>query len=155
VKDAEVTQYLESRFHDNSLEALEKYVRNRMKDSNEVFLAIVENKHDMHIGNIKLGPINWIHRIADIGILIGEKDHWGKGIGTEAIRLTVDYAFGTLNLHKLTAGCYSPNNASLKAFQKNGFEIEGIRKKHRYYDGKYVDAILLGLLNEGDVDSKK
>jgi RimJ/RimL family protein N-acetyltransferase len=155
MNDGEITQYLESRFHDNSLEALGKYVRDRMKEPNEMFLAIVENEHNTHIGNIKLGPINWIHRIGDIGILIGEKTYWGKGIATEAIRLLVDHAFKNLRLHKLTAGCYTLNKTSLKAFQKNAFEIEGIRKKHRYYNGEYVDTILLGLLNEEKVEKKK
>ena len=74
---------------------------------------------------------------------------------SEAIGLMVDYAFHTLNLNKLTCGCYSLNKASLKAFQKNGFEIEGIRKKHRYNNGGYIDTILLGLLNEEKVEKKK
>ena len=103
---------------------------------------------DKHIGNIKLGPINWIYRIADIGVLIGEKDCWGEGYATEAIALIKEYAFNVLGLHKLTAGSIGLNEGSVKAFQKNNFKIEGVRKKHAFINGSYVDAILLGLVNE-------
>lgn len=150
MNDPEVTQYLESRFYPNSLEGLREYVASKLGDRDNVFLAIVLKDGDRHIGNIKLGPINWIHRFADVGILIGEKDCWGKGYATEAIRLVVDYAFRVLNLHKLTAGCYELNQDSIKAFQKAGFAVEGIRKYHFYYKGVYIDDILLGMINPED-----
>lgn len=145
MNDPEVTRYLESRFYPNSVEGLREYVNGKLSDHDNVFLAIVLKDGDRHIGNIKLGPINWVHRFGDIGILIGEKDCWGKGYATEAIRLVVDYAFRSLDLHKLTASCYDPNRSSVKAFQKAGFDIEGARKAHFYHDGRYVDDILLGM----------
>ena len=146
MNDPEVTRYLESRFYPNSMERLREYVTSKMGNRDNVFLAIVLKEGDRHIGNIKLGPINWIHRFADVGILIGEKDCWGKGYGTEAIRLVVDYAFRKLNLHRLTAGVYAINQASVRAFLKAGFTEEGRRKSHTYCDGQYVDGILLGIV---------
>jgi RimJ/RimL family protein N-acetyltransferase len=142
----DVTKYLESRFRANSLESLREYVSAKTDDRDNVFLAIVLKDGDRHIGNIKLGPIDWIHRHADIGILIGEKDCWGKGFATEAIKAIVDYAFTVLNLHKLTAGCYSVNQGSARAFQRVGFEIEGVRREQCHSDGQYVDQVLLGLV---------
>ncbi len=147
MNDPEVTGYLESRFCPNSMEGLRDYVTSKLGDRDNIFLAIVVKEGDRHIGNIKLGPINWVHRFADIGLMIGEKDCWGKGYATEAIRLVVDYAFRELNLHKLTAGCYDLNEGSVKAFKKVGFEVEGVRKKYFYYRGSYVNGVLLGLLN--------
>jgi ribosomal-protein-alanine N-acetyltransferase len=146
MNDQEVTRYLESRFYPNSLEMLKEYVAGKMGDRENVFLAIVLKENDRHIGNIKLGPINWIHRFGELGILIGEKDSWGRGYAAEAISLVVKYAFEELNLNKVTAGCYGLNQGSLKAFQKAGFVIEGVRKRHFHCGGKYVDAVLLGIL---------
>jgi len=67
----------------------------------------------------------------------------------------LDYAFKRLNLHKVTAGVVAIHDASIKAFQKAGFEIEGVRKKHCFFNGKYVDAILLGQINPVERDNGK
>jgi RimJ/RimL family protein N-acetyltransferase len=148
MNDPDVTAYTESRFYPHSLEDLSEYVANINKDKNNVFLAIVLRKDNRHIGNIKIGPINWIHRFADVALIIGEKKCWGKGYATEAIRLVSDYAFNKLNLHKLTSGCYDVNKGSAKCFQKAGFYIEGQRKSQYFCNGAYVDAILLGMLKK-------
>jgi [ribosomal protein S5]-alanine N-acetyltransferase len=148
MNDCEVTQYLESRFYPNSFDSLKRYVEDKLNDRDNVFLAIILKKSNRHIGNIKLGPINWIHRYADVALMIGEKDCRGKGYGTEAIRLITAYAFDKLDLHKLTAGCYEANKGSAESFQKAGFAIEGICKSQYYCIDKYVDSIRLGRWNE-------
>jgi [ribosomal protein S5]-alanine N-acetyltransferase len=146
MNDPEITQYLESRFYPSSLEKLREYIAEKQDDPHCVFLAIIIRESDEHIGNIKIGPINWFHRTAEVGIIVGKKQYWGQGYASEAITLLAEYAFGTLNLHKLTAGCYEPNHGSAKAFQKSGFVVEGVRPQHFHYKGKYVDGIMLGLL---------
>jgi [ribosomal protein S5]-alanine N-acetyltransferase len=148
MNDSDVTKHLESRFYPNSKESLLDFVTGKLRDKNNIFLAVIIKDGERHIGNIKLGPIDWIHRLADVALLIGAKDFWGRGYGTEAIGLIVNFAFRELNLHKLTAGHYSANVGSGKAFTKNGFVVEGVRRKHRFFDGDYVDTVLLGLLNE-------
>lgn len=147
MNDPEVVKYTESRYFAVSRESLEDYVKEKQKDTDNIFLAIVLKENHQHIGNIKLGPINWIHRFADLGIIVGEKDYWGRGYAAEAIKLVTDFAFSTLNLHKLTAGCYNVNQAATKTFEKAGFVVEATRKKHYFFDGKYHDVFLLGLIN--------
>jgi RimJ/RimL family protein N-acetyltransferase len=87
--------------------------------------------------------------------MIGEKNSWGKGYATEAISLLADFAFSKLNLHKLIAGCYEQNQGSLKAFQKAGLEIDGVRRKHWFSNGKYVDVYLLGKINSKEEKNGK
>ncbi|MFC1590916.1 GNAT family N-acetyltransferase [Thermodesulfobacteriota bacterium] len=146
MNDPAVNQYLESRFSTHTLETLREYVEGRLGDADSPFFAIVLKEGDRHIGNIKLGPIDRTHRFADVGIIIGEQDCWGKGYAAEAIGLIVKYAFETLDLHKLTAGFYAPHVQSMQAFLKAGFVQEGVRKSHCYCDGRYVDDILVGLV---------
>lgn len=148
MNDPEIIRYLESRFYPSALESLHEYVVGKVGDRENVFFAIVLKDSDQHIGNIKLGPVNWIHRVADIGLMIGEKKAWGKGYATEAISLVTRYGFERLNLRKLTASCYDDNQGSARAFQKVGFFLEGARKQQCFSEGKYVDVILLGILNE-------
>lgn len=148
MNDPEVTRYLESRFFPNDMESLCDYVRQQNGNRNCAFLAIILKENDRHIGNIKLGPIDWIHRLADIGIILGEKDTWGKGYASEAIGLVVKLAFSRMNLHKLTAGYYALNKGSERAFGNNGFVVEGVRKKHRFCEGVYTDTVILGLVRD-------
>jgi RimJ/RimL family protein N-acetyltransferase len=148
MNDPEVIRYTESRFSSYTRQDLEEYIVKMQNDDSSLFLAIVLNEIHRHIGNIKLGPINTYHRLASVGILIGEKECWGKGYATEAIRLLANYAFEHLNLHKLTAGCIDANKGGMKAFQKAGFSIEGIQREHNHWNGAYHDVILFGLINE-------
>lgn len=147
--DPDVNQYLESRFQSHSLESLRTFVDGMSRSPDHLMLAILDHERDQHVGNIKLGPIHWSHGIGDIGILIGDKASWGKGFATEAIRLLTNYAFGTLNLAKVTASCYGTNRGSLKAFLNAGFVQEGVRRAHYVCQGERVDGILLAAFQSG------
>lgn len=146
MNDPEIIQYLESRFFPNSLDSINEYVAGKAGDRGNVFFAIVLRGCNKHIGNIKLGSINWIHRYGEIGIIVGEKKYWGKGYGTEAISLMIKYAFNVLNLHKVFAGIYSPNKASIRAFENAGFVVEGVKKEQCFFNGVYVDLIFLAIV---------
>ncbi|MGE8720208.1 GNAT family N-acetyltransferase [Leptospira terpstrae] len=148
LNDPEINQYLETRFLLQSKEVISDFVRSKQGSTNEFLWAICEKENNRHIGNIKLGPINWYHRFADISLFIGEKDCWFKGYSSESISLVVDFSFNTLNLHKVKAGAYAQNIGSIKSFEKNGFIREGLLKNHFFSNGSYVDAVLLGLSRE-------
>lgn len=152
MNDLEVTRYLESRFYPASQAALEEYIATIRNNRDNFFFAMVVNRTERHIGNIKVGPVNWIHRVGDIGLLIGEKDCWGKGFATEAIGLVVQFAFDSLNLHKLTASCYSSNVGSIRAFERAGFAREGIRKQQFHSNGRYVDQVMLGMVRQEGIE---
>jgi len=148
MKNPLIKKYIESRDENIKIDTLIQYVKEKQADKNSIFLAIVLNQNDMHIGNIKLGPIDWYHRLADIGIIIGETEFWGQGYATEAVQLLSNYAFNVLNLHKLTAGCYEGNRSSARAFEKANFFLEATRPKHLYHEGKYQGLLLYGRINK-------
>jgi len=147
--DREVTKFMDSGVFPNATEKMEDFYRSTVLSRDNAIFAIVDKETDKHIGNIKLGPINWISRLAPLGIMIGNKEFWGQGYGAEAIRLVVDYAFNRLNLHKVTAGVVAINHGSAQAFQNAGFEIEGKAKSQFFYDGEYYDSLYLGIVNKG------
>ena len=147
LNDPAGNQYLETRFEQNTRAALEIYVRETREDPNLFFFAMVDPETGEHVGNIKLGPVNWDHRFGDIGLLIGSRIHWGKGIAIESISLLCDFAFNSLGLNKVTASCYSNNIGSAKAFLKVGFEVEGMRKGQYSFEGGYTDLQLFGRVN--------
>lgn len=107
---------------------------------------------DLHVGNIKLGPVNQRHKHADISYFIGDKAWWGKGIATKAVKLVTQFAFARLKLYRVQAGCYAGNVASAKVLRKAGFTYEGSsrrslttdngRSDHNHYARLIEDNIL-------------
>ena len=149
MNDPEVMRYTESRFQSHSLEDIRAYVQSVQADQNSLFLAIIDKETGKHIGNVKIGHIQPVHRTADVGIIIGDKSRWGRGYATEALKLAAKYAAETLKLHKLWAGFYENNTGSIKAFQRAGFVEEGRFAAHWLCEGHFVDGLQMGLLLEG------
>lgn len=148
MNDPAVMQHTESRFARHTRESIRDYVISVLGDPASVFLAIVEKESGRHIGNLKIGHINSCHRFADVGIIIGEKDCWGKGYATEALQLAARLACDQLGLHKLWAGIYATNAGSVQAFLKAGFVEEGRLSSHWLTDDGYVDGLMMGLVLE-------
>lgn len=146
LNDPEVTRYMETGTFPSTAEDLENYYRGLMGSRNDVILAIAEKESGRHIGNVKLGPIHWVHRSATFGILLGEKEFWGKGIGLEATRLTVEYGFYRLNLHRIDLGVFAEHEAAVRCYKKAGFKVEGRLRENLFQGGKYKDRLWMGLL---------
>lgn len=148
LSDPEVSQFLEVRFSPpQTVKHLQQFIEQTNASKDSLMLGIFLHSENRHIGNIKLGPIDWNHSVADIGLLLGDKTQWGKGYATVAISLITDYAFGLLKLTKLTAGCYALNEGSTKAFVRAGFVVEGRRLSQWQVGDVRQDGILLGKVN--------
>ncbi len=148
MNDYEVVKFTESRFSHHTHQTIEQFVRNVESATTSLAWAIFVQSE--HIGNIKLGPVNWRHSYADIGVIIGSKAHWGHGYATESLQLVVDWAFRNVHLHKLTSGFYDGNNASVRAFEKAGFSIEARQSSHYYFEGEYIDRLAMAIINPSD-----
>jgi ribosomal-protein-alanine N-acetyltransferase len=112
-----------------------------------LFWAIHLKHTDQHIGNIKIDPINIKHNTAEYGIMIGEKEEWGKGYAKEATLKIINYCFEELGIRKITLGLISENLNALKLYEKIGFETEGKYKSHVNYHNTYYDVIRMALFN--------
>lgn len=146
INDPEVSQFLSVYFP--MMEADEKsWLENlpKRKPGNIVFTIVVDGKA---IGNIGLHGIEMKDRTATTGTFIGEKEYWGKGYGTEAKMLLLNYAFNTLNLRKICSAAIAFNTRSINYSLKCGYEIEGKLRDHTYRHGKYWDHILFAVFRE-------
>jgi len=106
------------------------------------------------IGHCGLYYINWINRTAELTIYIGDSTYKGKGLGSDALRLLMDYAFKTINLNRVWCEVFS-NNAAVDVYRKIGFKDEGILRQHHYEDGKFLDCYVLGLLRDEWITSQE
>ncbi len=130
LNDPEVNTYLESRFVKHTLESVKEYVKGVFYDDQYYMFGIFLRKNSKYVGNIKLGPINLHHKRSEIGLMIGDKSAWGRGVGTEAIKMVTKFGFNELNLLKISAGMYESNIFSKKSFEKVGYKAEGLYRNH-------------------------
>lgn len=153
MNDLDVTKYTESRFQKHTMESIKEYVRDMSGSSADYFYGIYINascghgNHENHIGNIKL-HINEHHRLGDIGIIIGDKQQWGKGYATEAIKLVTEHGFDRIGLHKISAGIYANNLGSVNAFRKAGYVLDGTHVRTYLCEGQWVNEITVSQWRE-------
>jgi len=145
INDPEVRSYLKSRMP-IGLAAEEHWIGHR--PANEIILSIVLKEGDRCIGNIALHRINWVFRSATSGTVIGEKECWGRGYGTEAKQLLLGYAFQELGLNRVTSHVFASNPRSLRCQLRCGYREEGRMRKAAFIQGEWVDVIVLGVLAE-------
>ena len=145
LNDLEVSRYLETRFLPQTLETLQAYWQAHRDDPTSPWFAICLIEDGRHIGNIKLGPIQWLHRRADLSLFIGDRSCWGQGYASETIALLSDWAFLELDLQKLNAGVYAGNTRSRRVFEKCGFALEGTLREEVVCGGQRLDVWRLGL----------
>lgn len=145
LNDPGVNRYLESRFMAHDEAGTRDFVAAQLASGHSLFLGIRSAPlGGRHVGNIKLGPIDARHGVGEVGILVGDRGAWGRGIATAAIGLLAGIAREELGLRKLSAGCYASNEGSARAFVKAGFVVEGRRPAHFLLEGRPEDLVLLG-----------
>jgi RimJ/RimL family protein N-acetyltransferase len=110
--------------------------------------AIHTLAEDILIGGVGFWVSSFANADAMLGISIGEREYWGKGYGTDAMRLAVQYAFLELNLRRVTLGLHSYNERALKSYQKVGFKMEGRMRGEGIRDGVRFDSLWMGILRE-------
>lgn len=108
--------------------------------------SIIERTTGRIVGNCDMVNISLPHRRAEVGIVIGEPDARGRGYGTEAMRLLVDYAFTVAGMHSLMLWVYEFNQAARRCYEKVGFREVGRRRQSRWLNGRFWDEIAMDLL---------
>ena len=98
------------------------------------------------IGYVQLAQIDEVERRAAVGFLIGDKTLWGRGIGTTALCLWLDYAFTARSLERVFAETYRFNMRSQRLLERVGFQREGILRQHEIHNGARQDMHVFGLL---------
>lgn len=145
LNDEEVYRYLETGGN-YTIEMLKKYLSD-VEKNNIYFWAIHTTEGALHLGNIKIDPINKRHGLAEYGIMMGRKSECRKGYAEEATTAIIKFCFSSLNIRKLTLGVVADNVSAFNLYQKSGFNIEGVYKKHGKYQGKYCDIMRMALFN--------
>ena len=145
MNDFEVHKYTEQKYKRHSILDIRNFVKEKNKDKTEFLFGIFLKKKNLntHIGNIKLGFINYRHKTAEISYFIGEKNMWNKGYTTLAINKIIKIA-KKKGIKKVKAGLIEMNKGSEKVLKNCGFKIEGILKSELIYNKKRYSHYLYG-----------
>ena len=126
----------------------EKFLEKVRADTQRAWFMVVVRESNRVIGEAGLLRMDHAWHTTDISVIIWERDEWGKGYGTEAILLLLDYAFGHLKFHRAAIGVVGFNERALRFWANLGFKREGAQRDGYYYDGKYHDFILMSILED-------
>lgn len=146
VNDFEVTRTLAMGFRPVTLEWEQAWYDRLASREQDVLFTIYERATLRPIGATGLHKIDHAQRTAEFGIMIGEKGAWGKGYGTEATRLMLDYAFTGLGLHAVMLHSYSYNQRAIRAYARAGFKEAGRLREFHRIGGRAYDIILMDCL---------
>ena len=146
MNNKKITLFTEQRHIKHTKKKILKFIKDKRKFKNEFLFGIFVNVNNklIHVGNIKLGPINFIHKTSDISYFIGEEKYWGANIASIAIKKILKVAKKNFRLKKITASFYQDNIGSKKVLTKNNFLKEGELKKQLIHKNKRVSNFIYG-----------
>lgn len=150
LNDPEVTENL---LHDTplSMDMEEKWYQDMLQKPSEEHVLAVEIKMEdgwRLAGTTGLHHVDWKNRIGEFGIMIGDKNQWGKGYGFDATVLMLRYAFQTLNLNKVFLYAIETNTRGIRVYEKAGFTHEGRLRQDIHKNGRYLDVFVMSVLRD-------
>jgi RimJ/RimL family protein N-acetyltransferase len=131
-----------------SSKATQKWIEKQYENDDNYNFAIRALADDRLIGGIGLDGVRWTHRDSFIGIGLGDREYWGKGYGTDAMKVILRYAFTELNLRRVTLDVFEYNQRAIRSYEKAGFIVEGRQRGQILREGRRWDVFYMGILRE-------
>ena len=126
---------------------IDRFFQLRALGTESLTMAIHDRETGRLIGSCALSQVDGENGSAMYHITIGEKDMWGRGYGTEATRLMLDHAFGTLGLHRVALTVFEFNERAIRAYRNCGFVVEGRSRESIWRDGRWWDELAMSVLS--------
>jgi RimJ/RimL family protein N-acetyltransferase len=131
-----------------SAKAIQDWLEKEQTKENNLFFSIRTLKEDRLVGEIGLDGIQYNHGDAFLGIGLGDREDWGKGYGSDAMRLILRYAFHELNLYRVSLNVFEYNPRAIHAYEKLGFVHEGRVRQFLNREGKRWDLLYMGITRQ-------
>ena len=128
-------------------EGQENWIKNMIETGKAVQMMICSLEGDDPLGSVYIRDIDRQHKKAEYGIFLGEASARGRGLGTAAAELMLDYCFRTEKLHRVYLRVLASNVRAIHSYEKAGFILEGYLREDVFLDGKYRDLIWMGAIN--------
>lgn len=128
-------------------EGHETWIRNMVETGKVIQMIICDMDGDTPLGSVYVRDIDRQHRKAEYGIFIGEESARGRGVGTAAARLMLDYCFREEKLHRIYLRVFASNERAIRSYEKAGFVREGLLREDVCIDGQYRDIVWMAVIN--------
>ena len=129
-------------------EGTKKWIEKELGNEHVIVFAIRTLTDDRLIGDVGLDGLFWNHGDTFLGIGVGDREFWGKGYGSDAMRVVLRYAFTELNLRRVTLNVFEYNPRAIRAYEKLGFQQEGRVRKYLNREGRRWDLVYMGIMKE-------
>src|ERR1700752_918853 len=128
----------------------QKWIEKELEDQevNQNMFTIRTLAEAKLLGDIGLSVVNWMSRDAFVGLGIGERDFWGRGYGTDVMKVILRYAFMEINLRRVTLSVFEYNPRAVRSYEKAGFVHEGRMRQFLNREGKRWDMLFMGILRD-------
>lgn len=133
-----------------SAKTAQKWLEKELEEQsvNQHWFSIRKLDDDQLLGDIDLYVYNWSARDSFVGLGIGEREFWGRGYGTDVMRVILRYAFTEVNLHRVTLTVFEYNPRAIRSYEKAGFRHEGRMRGALSKEGRRWDILVMGILRE-------
>ena len=152
--DEEVTDFVGPTEYPTTRAAQESFIESAARPDAAVKAFGIETLDGLLIGDCGLRAFNWKSRSAELFITIGDKSFWGKGHGTDAVRILLRLAFDKLNLNRVYLTTLATNARALRCYEKCGFRRDGLWREASYIAGSYVDVVTMGIIRKDYVKAQ-
>jgi RimJ/RimL family protein N-acetyltransferase len=147
INDASINRFLNT-IAPKSSDDVKEHIDNMSKSDKNLLFAIETKNDHTFIGTMGVNRIDWTSGVGTTGSIIGNKDYWGKGYGTDAKMLVLHHVFHRLNLRRINSSVIQYNKRSAGCLLKCGYKKEGVRKQMFYREGKYWNQILFRIFRD-------
>ncbi len=150
-RDSEFRRYLDSSVASPaSQKDMQKLLQKELEEQsmNQHWFSIRALEDDQLLGDIDLYVYNWPGRDTFVGLGIGERDFWGKGYGTDVMKVILRYAFTEINMKRVTLSVFEYNPRAIRSYEKAGFRHEGRSRQLLNKEGRRWDMLTMGILRE-------
>lgn len=150
-RDTEFRRLMDSgSAHVSSQGSVRRWLEKELEEQpvNMHWFSIRKLEDDKLLGDIDLYVVDWSGRDAFVGLGIGEREFWGKGYGTDVMKVLLRYAFTEVNLNRVTLNVFEYNPRAIRSYEKAGFRHEGRMRQVLNKEGRRWDILFMGILRE-------
>lgn len=146
--DPRVTYYMFTGQRPKTEDQIKELIKSDLENPHNVIFIVTEIGKEEPIGIVGLYEINETAKKAEMRIIIGNKDYWGQGLGTEITNMINYYGFDRLNLNRIYLGFTENNKAAEKAYMNAGYQKEGVLIADIYRNSEYYNSVRMAILRD-------